>query len=209
MPQCPACSRTVDADATQCAVCGAPFDKPALGLLESRLSPEAEAALGIPSWLSLSIGILCIGGAALGLVAVSVAFVQSRTVFPNVLVCLLAAALYVFGAYCGVFALQRRVGWYRKNLVFLWLQVPIVTSPVASYAFASGAYFSVWLRINPWGAGSNFGVGSSFQFNLFVQTPWGLGINTLALAAVLLLTSLKGTQSTSRIENVKSGSDSN
>jgi hypothetical protein len=187
MPHCPICSTPVEAGSRKCNKCGASFEAPSLGLLESRLSPAEESALDVPTWLVLLIGILSIGGAALGVTAVAALAGQGGTGVLGYVVLGVVALLYAFGAYCGVLALQRRFGWYRKNLVFWCLQVPIFATPLLSYAFAAGAHLSFWARANPWGVGTNFGLGSSFSINLFTDGPLRVGVNVFAMGVVALL----------------------
>jgi hypothetical protein len=189
MPSCPACPAQVEPDATHCVACGASFLGPDLGVLESRLTPEQEAAAKVPGFLPVTVGLLGIGGAAWGLMAVAVAFAKG---WPGLLSAALIAGMagvFVFGAHVGVLALRRTPGWLRKNTVFWAVQVPVFSSPLVSYSLASGGFFTVWLQLYPpIKVGTNFFLGSTFTINLFSKAPVAIGANLLALAVVVYLT---------------------
>lgn len=197
MPFCPACPAQVEPNATHCAVCGASFLQPDLGVLESRLSPEQEAAVSVPGFVPVALGLIGIGGAAWGLVGVAAVFANG---WPGVLSAALIAGMasvFVFGAYVGILALRRTPGWLRKNTVFWVLQVPVFSSPLVSYALACGGFFTVWLQLYPpFRIGTNFLVGSTFTINLFFKAPVVVGANLLALAVVLYLTRLQAKSAT-------------
>ena len=162
--------------------------KPDLGFLESRLTPQQEAAARVPDFFPISLGLLGIGGAALGLVGVASAFANG---WPGVIAALLAvvaASIFTLGAYAGVLALRRSPGWLRASTVFWALQVPVFMSPVLSYALASGAFVTVWLQLLPAAKiGTNFMVGSSFSITMFQKGPVMVGANVVAASIALYL----------------------
>jgi hypothetical protein len=189
MPVCPACPAQVEPNATRCPACGASFLVPDLGVLESRLTPEQEARVQVPAFVPVTLGLAGIAGAAWGLIAIPAAFEKG---WPGTLHALLAAAVvavFVFGAYAGVLAVRRTPGWLRMNTVFWALQVPVVSSPLVSYALASGGFVSVWLQLYPsFRLGTNFFLGSTSTVSLFAKAPVVVGANLLALAVVVYLT---------------------
>ena len=192
MPHCPACNTNVAPETTRCENCGAPFDQPARGLLESRLTPSQEAAIRVPRAIPLALGVAAIGGAAAGILATIVAGIARPPRGAGAeLVYVLGAALYIFAGYCGVAALQRRPGWVRKNLVLWAMQVPVFISPLVTYTFTNGALLSVWLRVDSAGAGANFLFGSNLAMTLFTPGPLVLGVNILAVALALYLRKLE------------------
>jgi len=197
MPCCPACPAQVDPDATQCVACGASFLHPDLGILESRLTPEQEAAARVPGFVPVVLGLLGIGGAAWGLIAIAAALSKG---WPGVLSAVLIAAMasvFVFGAYAGVLALRRSPGWLRKNTVFWALQVPVLASPLVSYSLASGALLAVWLQLHPHvRLGTNFFLGSTFTVNLFHNNPIVVGVNLVAAAMVFYLVRVQAKNAT-------------
>ena len=188
MPRCPACPAHAEPYATQCTACGATFPKPVLGVLESRISPEQEAALRVPGFVLVALGVLGIGGAAWGLFAIAFYLAGGWPSVLSIILIGVVAAVYVFGAYAGVLALRRTPGWLRKNIVFWVFQVPLLSSPIISYSLASGGLFTVWLQFLPYfRVGANFFLGSTFTVNLFSKGPVVLGANLLALGVVLYL----------------------
>jgi hypothetical protein len=192
MPRCPACPEAVDASAGKCHACGAPITEPTFGVLESRLTAEQEAALRYPRWLPVLLGLLGIGGAAWGLLALAATTGKLKLSFGTIFIVLVAAALFVFSAYCGVRALQRARGWLRLHQVLWAIQVPVIASPVLSYAFASGGFVTVWLQFYPpVRVGWNGFLGSSYSINLFTPGPVILGVNVLALGLALYIARLQ------------------
>ncbi|MDM4768545.1 hypothetical protein [Pelomonas sp. SE-A7] len=157
-------------------------------ILESRLTPEQEAAAPLPDFAPVVLGLLSIGGAAWGLIAIAMLLLQS---WPGLLSALLVgavAAVFAFGAYVGVLALRRTPGWLRKSTVFWALQIPLVLSPAVSYALASGGYFAVWLQLHPpVKVGANFLLGSTFTLKLLSGGPVVVGVNLFALGIFLFL----------------------
>jgi hypothetical protein len=189
MPHCPACRTSVPKDSTRCENCGAPYFEPDLSLFESRLSAEQEAAVTLPSWLSTTIGLVGIAGAAWGLLALSALVFQSGISISKLVIGALFGALYVFSGYSGVLALRRSRGWLHFNVLSWLLQVPILSSPLITYTFASGGLAIAWLQIYPpIHVGINFFLGSTFKFNLLERSdPFTLGVNLAALAITVFL----------------------
>jgi hypothetical protein len=182
MPHCPACPAKVPADATQCAECGAPFFTPTFGLLESRLSPEKEAAIRFPPGLPVVLGLFGVGGAAWGLMALTASASQIKGGLLGFVVFGAMAALYAFSGFCGVRTLQRKHGWLRLNQLLWGIQIPVFFSPLVSYSFSSGAFVTAWLQVYPpVRIGWNAWLGSNTTINLFVPGPLTVGVNLLAL----------------------------
>jgi hypothetical protein len=192
MRRCPACTESLGASATKCPACGAPVLEPTYGLLESRLTAEQEAALPVPRWLPVLFGLLGIGGASWGLLALAMTVGKLKLSLGTLCVLALAAALFLFAGYCGVRALQRAPGWLRLNQVLWSFQVPLLVSPAVSYAFASGGFFTIWLQLHPQvKLGWNGFLGSSYSINLFTPGPVILGVNLLAVALAYYLARLQ------------------
>jgi hypothetical protein len=183
MPSCPACPAQVDANATYCTACGASFAEPNLGILESRLTPAQEAAASVPNAVPVVIGLLGVCGAGWGLFAVAAALAKGWPGALGAVLIALVAGVFVFGGYVGVLALRRSPGWLRKNTVFWALQVPVITSPLVSYALACGGFVTAWLQFWPeFRLGLNFLLGSSFTASIFGKAPIVVGVNLLAFA---------------------------
>jgi hypothetical protein len=98
-------------------------------------------------------------------------------------------ALYLFSGYCGVRALQKATGWLRLNQMLWALQIPIIITPILSFAFASGAFVNTWIRLQPSiGYGATALLGSNFTFNLFTPGNTAFGVNLVAVAITYYLT---------------------
>ena len=165
-----------------CESCGATFAIPARSLLDSRLTEEQEAALVLPKPVSVILGLLGIGGAAIGLVAAATSASSVNGGLLGLLILVAMAGLYVFGAYCGLRALQRRYGWVRLNQVLWAIQVPVLTSPLVKYSFSTGGFITAWLQFQPaFSVGGSAFLGSNVNVNLFTPGPTAIGVNLFAL----------------------------
>lgn len=170
---------------------------PVLGILESRITPEQEAAFPIPGFVPVTLGLLGIGGSAWGLLAIASLLSAGWPGLLSVILVGAVAAVFIFGAYAGVLALRGAPGWLRKNIVFWALQIPLISSPVISYSLASGGFLTVWLQVLPsFRVGTNVFFGSAFTVNLFSKGPIVLGANVLALGVVLYLLRVQAKSST-------------
>lgn len=192
MPSCPACPARVEQKATHCTACGASFPKPFIGIFESRITVEQEAAVQVPAFVQIALGLFAISGAAWGLSAIATLLAEG---WPGLVLAMLVSAValvYMFGAYVGVLALRRSPGWLRKNTVFWALQVPFFMSPVFSYSLASGGLFIIWVQVLPsLSIGVNYFLGSTFKVDLLSEGPFSLGVNLLALGIFVYLLRLQ------------------
>lgn len=158
---------------------------------DSRLTAGQEAAIRVPTFALVALGLLGIGGAALGLFAIVMVIASRGMGAMDGVMAGVAVLLYVFGGYCGVIALRRSPGWLHMNQLFWAIQVPVLFSPLATYFFAAGGFFNVWLQVYPpVRGGVNFLLGSSFTINLFASTPVVVGINVFAAGISVYLARL-------------------
>ena len=137
--------------------------------------------------IDTGIGILAIGGGAVGLVVAAMQIVRAPPSLAIGLVVILFAIAYMFGIWCGVAILQRRPGWLRMNRIFWGMQVVSIASPLVSYSFSSGALFVVWGRLSPWGAGFHAWLGSNFDIAVGRDSHVLFGLNLFALAITVYL----------------------
>ena len=95
----------------------------------------------------------------------------------------LFAVLCLVGIYCGVLLLERDSRSFRLAIPFWLLQVPLVTHPVVTFSFYTGARFD--FTVSGSGVfGISPGVGSQLVFYLRDTAPAAIGINILALVVV-------------------------
>lgn len=131
-------------------------------------------------WQRRTLGILDIGGGSLG-IAISVMQVAQTGWSFSQLILALAIAMYAWGVACGVALFEDSPRAEHANFWFWLVQVPILTSPLASYLFTSGAFALVKINFWPPGYAANAMIGSQFNFSFNSSAPWGIGVNLLAL----------------------------
>lgn len=187
MPYCQNCNADVGIDTKQCPSCNAPLLTASYRFLESRLSAEQERTVQVPNWLSVSLALFSIGGAAWGLLATSMVLMKGGWSVLDLLFILVFVALFCFGAWAGVWTLQKRHGWLRLSKLFWATQIVAFSSPVISYQFFSGAVILVTLKLTSIGIGAHAYFGSQFSYSLFRQADTQVGLNVLALCVFLFL----------------------
>lgn len=131
-------------------------------------------------WQRRTLGILDIGGGAIG---IAVSMLQVGQAGWSILLVLiaLAMAMYAWGIACGVALFEHKPGAELANFRFWLVQVPILSSPMVSYVFMSGAFVLVKVDFWPPGYAANAYLGSQFNFSIGTSAPWGIGVNLLAL----------------------------
>lgn len=135
-------------------------------------------------WLRRLHLLLTIGGGFTGAIVTLQALFAAQGAAPVYYVLLVVfAGLYGFGVITGLrFA---ETSQPTKSLVlYYFLQVPWISSPLIAYRFAAGFHLSGAI-LNGQLAGF-FRVGSDWQFSLLQAAPWGVGVNVFALAMGLL-----------------------
>jgi hypothetical protein len=137
------------------------------------------------SWLRKAYIILTVGGSFTGTVLTLQVFMSSKEAIPMVYAmyaCFIG--LYAYGIWAGLRFSENEED--KKHLIiFYWLQVPWVSSPIIGYRFAAGFHISgacIGDKLSGF-----FRLGSDWQFNLLQSIPWGIGLNFFALVMVLIL----------------------
>ncbi len=139
------------------------------------------------AWKRRSIGILDIGGAGVGIIAIVSQFPNLRQP-ADWIICAAFVALYAWGIHCGTQLLEGRRNAVRANLAFWLAQVPTFSTPLVSYVFNCGFHFTAGVQFAPFKFGANFLFGSRFAFTLFPsETATFFGLNLFALAVVFVL----------------------
>lgn len=137
------------------------------------------------AWLRWILIITQVGGGFTG-IAVTLDYLQNSGNTPSSRLMILMGfvALYAFVTIAGVlFARDERRT--RPLRTALWLQIPLISSPIIAWGFSAG--FSLNLTLIGPELGANFWLGSFWQFYLFGDLPWGIGINLFAALMLFLL----------------------
>lgn len=135
-------------------------------------------------WQRRTVGILTLGGGAIGLAA-GLTLLMSRSNSIEWLLCIAFIAVYVWGIWCGARLLEGAVGAERSTLKYWLVQVPTFTSPFLGYFLSSGFHSTVALQIAPLKLTASFMTGSSFTYSLMQpEQPWSIGFNLFAAAIV-------------------------
>ena len=137
------------------------------------------------TWLRWLIVITQVGGGFTG-IAITLGYLQNSGSTPpsGLIIPVGFIGLYLFVILAGaLFAHDER----RTRLLraAFWLQIPLISSPIIAWGFSAG--FSLNLTLIGSELGANFWLGSFWQFFLFGELPWGVGINLFAVLMLFLL----------------------
>ncbi|WMW80081.1 hypothetical protein RF679_15715 [Undibacterium cyanobacteriorum] len=138
-------------------------------------------------WQRRGIGILSIGGGAIG-VAAGLQLILSRSNPIEWIFCLAFIAIYAWGVWSGTKFLEGDDRALRPLLKYWALQVPTFGSPILGYLLASGFNATVTYQFWPSRISGNMMLGSSFNYSLMQEgTPWSIGVNLFALVVTVWL----------------------
>lgn len=136
-----------------------------------------------------ALGILAVGGGAIGLSWITTAMLQGQVAATNFLVVVLAAAMFSWGIWCGVQMIENAADAPRRNAIFWLVQVPLLQTPIIGYAAFCGAQIQIFLKTSPIELGF-FGSILGTQFGLNLGQPGSrslIGINIFAAAVAAFL----------------------
>jgi len=138
-------------------------------------------------WQRRILGVLAIGGGALG-IAIGVQVAASAGGVLTWVLITPFLCLYIWGMWCGVCLVENRNDSTRDNLVFWAFQVPLLQSPYFGYFFTSGLFSTITFQPSETKWGFLFWLGSKFEISLMqAGRPLVLGINLFALAIAVFL----------------------
>lgn len=141
-------------------------------------------------WQSRALGIVDVGGGAIGILA-SFTALYSNFGIAAVIVIPPFILLYCFAVFTGVLTLERSETAIRANW-WLWLiQIPIFTSPAFSYIFSCGALLATSIQLSPVNYKFNWMVGSQFKLTINQNDPLMIGINIFAILVFVWVGRLK------------------
>jgi hypothetical protein len=145
----------------------------------------------MPKWLRRTAGTLTLGGSAVGIALIALALLSSPQPIGTLVVYGLFIALFAVGIVVGVWLLEsdrRGVVW---GVPYWCLQIPLVSSSLISYQFATGAFINVAVTGDA-KLQFNAQVGSNFTFVLLSDAPLLIGVNVFAVAMSVLLWKRRG-----------------
>ncbi len=137
------------------------------------------------TWLRWILIVMSVGGGFVGLLITLLSLPSMNPATPfGVAVTLAFAGLYGFVMIAGLlFARdESRIGPLRLSL---WLQVPVITSPLISWQFTSG--FHITFGLIGGLLGVNTFIGSIWYFSLLKGGPWGVAVNLFAVLLLVML----------------------
>ena len=137
------------------------------------------------AWFRRLLLILTIGGGFVGITVTIQFFLHANKAIAYI-VAVAFLGLYRYGIFVG-FKLSEGSVPLRHLRLYFALQVPLISSPLITYRFCSGLQATV--AIIQQGFRWDWRLGSAWQFVIHSSAPWGVGINLVALAIVLLLNS--------------------
>lgn len=135
------------------------------------------------NWQRRGLGVLSIGGGAIGLGSSMVAVLKGQVVTSNILPFTLGLAFFLWGIWCGVRMLEGGRRALYHNAIFWLAQVPLLQTPIFGYALFCGAQLQLFLKLSPFEVGF-FGSLLSAQFSLNLGQPgarFAIGVNLVAL----------------------------
>lgn len=142
------------------------------------------------AWKRRTIGILSLGGGAIG-VAMATQVLLARSNPLEWVLCIVFAAIYAWGSWQGLRLIESNHRALGPLVLFWAIQVPTFSSPLAGYFLASGFHATVALQftsLTQLNFAANALMGSTFTYSLLqTGTPWSVGVNVFALAVAIWL----------------------
>lgn len=133
-------------------------------------------------WQRRTLGILTLGGGAVG-VAAALSLILTRSNPLDWLLCLAFMVVYASGIWCGIRLLEKLPGAERPTLKYWLLQIPSFGSPLLGYFLSSGFHTTVTLQASPLNLKADFILGSTFKYALMQSgSSWYIGVNVFAVA---------------------------
>jgi hypothetical protein len=137
-------------------------------------------------WERRVLGVLALGGAFTGVVLLLATLMQDATWFTRLLL-LPVLAFYAWGIVCGIQMLEGSPDAIESNTWYWIVQIPCVVTPLIGGFLTSGASVTIGLQsIDPllfWAVN----LGTRYKFAVFDGSPITVGVNLLAVAAVIWL----------------------
>ena len=137
-------------------------------------------------WLRRSIGVLTLGGSAVGLAAIVSEVPITQLQGLSLVIVSMFAAFFIYGLVIGVLIIENSENSLVLALPFWLVQIPAITTPWISYALFTGAKFDILFQPNldinfEWAGGARF------NFYLFPDASMAIGANVLAVLISYLI----------------------
>jgi len=144
----------------------------------------------LSNWQRRGLGVLSIGGGALGFGSSMTAVLQGQELAPtNIVPFALGMGFFLWGIWCGVQVLEGTRNALYRNVIFWFVQTPLLQTPFLGYTVFCGAQLQVFAKLSPFQVGF-FGSGFGAQFSINLGQPgarFAIGINLVALCISLWL----------------------
>lgn len=138
-------------------------------------------------WQQRTLGVLTLGGGAVGFSTALEHLLETRNPVVWVIVGL-AMLAYAWGIWIGIRVLEGSPRSAQIALPYWLIQVPTFSSPIAGYFFTSGFHSTLAFEFVPLKLNASFLLGSTFTYSLFSSDkPWSLGVNLFAAVVAFLL----------------------
>lgn len=143
----------------------------------------------MPNWQRRLIGVLTLGGGAVGITLVIETLFRGKLQAVGLIVALIVGLLYSWGVVCGVLLLEDSHRAIPFAKPYWLIQILQVHTPWISYACSSGARLYIQLALISGDVRLHFnaGVGSAFDFHFQNQIGWIFGLNVVALLVFVAL----------------------
>jgi hypothetical protein len=145
----------------------------------------------MPTWLRRTAGILTLVGGAVGVAVVGLTLPTRTPVATALAFSLLFTLLYGLGIVIGVWLLKRDRRGVAWGVPYWCLQIPLLSSSVLSYQFATGAF--AYVTVTDGRLLLNAQAGSWFDLRWPGGAPLAIGFNLLAIGMSILLWKYRAT----------------
>lgn len=143
------------------------------------------------NWQRRALGILAIGGGAIGLSSTMIAVLQRQGLATtNFFVLALGVAFFGWGIWCGVQMIEGGAQAVRRNATFWFFQVPLLQTSVLTYVAFCGAQLQAYVTLSRFDIKFHFAVLGA-QYGLSVGQPvttTAFGVNVFAAGIAFWLT---------------------
>lgn len=141
-------------------------------------------------WLIRISVIMQIGGGFLGIVASLTNLFQAQFSVATIILTIIAIIFFIFGIYSAILLIERKSSGLDYSIIFNFVQIPVLTSPIISFYIHAGAYFTITLGIVKFNF--NYMLGSIWHISFFMRDEsFSLGANLIAVIFFLLLDKAK------------------